>query len=122
MIKVALVFSIVSDCHLTTKDKVNPNGKTRLLIIFPLKKRFVALYFLQCADSSDDDEDDVLTALAEERFKVTSLEKMINIIAMLVESSRVFRSLQLSDKDMDLLVGGKVCLKYLQVLCAYSAC
>ena len=79
------------------------------------------MYYLQCADSSDDDEDDVLTALAEERFKVTSLEKMINIIAMLVESSRVFRSLQLSDKDMDLLVGGKVCLKYFQVQCAYSA-
>lgn len=62
----------------------------------------------QGQDSSDDDEDDVLTVLAEERFKVTSLEKMINIIAILVESSRVFRNLQLSDKDMDLLVGGKV--------------
>ena len=116
MIKAALVCSIVGDCHVTTKEKVNPNSKTRLLIIFLLyKKKFVALYFLQCADSSDDEEDDVLTALAEERFKVTSLEKMINIIAMLVESSRVFRSLQLSDKDMDLLVGGKVCLKYFEV-------
>jgi len=44
----------------------------------------------------------------EERFKVTSLEKMVHLVAMLVESSRVDQQLVLSGGDMELLIGGKV--------------
>ncbi|KAL3873492.1 hypothetical protein ACJMK2_036602 [Sinanodonta woodiana] len=55
---------------------------------------------------SDDEEDDVIT-LTEENYKPLSLDKMISLIALLVEKSRGDdHQLQISDKDYNAIIGG----------------
>jgi ubiquitin carboxyl-terminal hydrolase 34 len=67
------------------------------------------LSFLQVEIISDeeDEEEDVI-ALTDEKFKPISLEKMISLISLLVEQSRgEDRDLQLIEKDYNAIVGGK---------------
>lgn len=58
-------------------------------------------------DGDDDDDEEVVTILPEDKYRMGSLEKMISVIAMLVEESRCERHLQLSENDMAALTGGK---------------
>uniref|UniRef100_A0A8C9UXP2 Ubiquitin carboxyl-terminal hydrolase 34 n=1 Tax=Scleropages formosus TaxID=113540 RepID=A0A8C9UXP2_SCLFO len=54
----------------------------------------------------EDDEEDILS-LAEEKYRPAALEKMVALIALLVEQSRSERHLTLSQNDMAALTGGK---------------
>mgnify|MGYP001608455082 CR=1 FL=1 len=57
----------------------------------------------------DDDEEDEVIPLSEEKYKPQSLEKMITLIALLVEKSRGNRKqLHLSEKDYVSILGTKV--------------
>ena len=59
------------------------------------------------SDDDDDDDDDIM--LTDEKYRPQSLEKMIALIAMLVEKSRgVDKQLHVSQKDYHSIVGGKV--------------
>ena len=59
--------------------------------------------------SDDEDEEDEVISLNEEKFKPTSLEKMVTLIAVLVEKSRGDgHELQLTERTYNALVGGKV--------------
>ncbi|XP_041468588.1 ubiquitin carboxyl-terminal hydrolase 34-like isoform X2 [Lytechinus variegatus] len=58
-------------------------------------------------ENDDEDDDDDVISLTEDKYKPTSLEKMISLIAYLVESSRTDRRLLLSHNDYAVLVGGK---------------
>lgn len=42
-------------------------------------------------DDGDDDDDEVIPIMPEDKYRVSSLEKMITVIALLVEKSRVER-------------------------------
>ncbi|XP_078316021.1 ubiquitin carboxyl-terminal hydrolase 34-like isoform X4 [Crassostrea virginica] len=56
---------------------------------------------------SDDEEEEVIT-ITEETYKPMSLEKMVTLIAMLVEKSRGENNqLHISDKDYTAIIGGK---------------
>ena len=59
---------------------------------------------------AEEDEDDELLAIASERCKPTSLEKMITLIATLVEKARGpdVRTLRLTHVDYHIIAGGKV--------------
>ena len=58
------------------------------------------------SDDDDDDDDDIM--LTDEKYRPQSLEKMIALIAMLVEKSRgVDKQLHVSQKDYHSVVGGK---------------
>ncbi|XP_074662968.1 ubiquitin carboxyl-terminal hydrolase 34-like [Tubulanus polymorphus] len=58
--------------------------------------------------SDDEEEDDDVIVVTEDKFRPTSLEKMITLISILVEETRVDgREVRLSDKDLNTLVGGK---------------
>ena len=58
------------------------------------------------SDDDDDEEEDVIT-LPDDKYRPQSLEKMIALIAMLVEKSRGDdNNLQLSTKDFNAVVGG----------------
>ena len=58
------------------------------------------------SDDDDDDDDDIM--LTDEKYRPQSLEKMIALIAMLVEKSRgVDKQLHVSQKDYHSIVGGK---------------
>ena len=57
---------------------------------------------------SDDEEEEEVLQLPEEN-KPTALEKMIGLIALLVEKSRgADKQLHLSNRDYQSIVGGKV--------------
>ncbi|XP_022096710.1 ubiquitin carboxyl-terminal hydrolase 34-like [Acanthaster planci] len=58
-------------------------------------------------DNDDEDEEDDIISLTEDKYKPTSLEKMISLIAYLVDSSRTDRQLMLSQTDYAVLVAGK---------------
>ncbi|XP_077867964.1 ubiquitin carboxyl-terminal hydrolase 34-like [Saccoglossus kowalevskii] len=58
-------------------------------------------------DPDEDDEEEDVVSLTEEKYRPASLEKMITLIAMLVESSRVDRRLTLAQSDLAVLTGGK---------------
>jgi len=61
------------------------------------------------APSFQDDPSDTLSLIAEETIKLASLEKVIHLVALLVEGSRdASGKLQLSEKDIDALRGNKV--------------
>lgn len=56
---------------------------------------------------SDDEEEEVIT-ITEETYKPMSLEKMVTLIAILVEKSRGENNqLHISDKDYSAIIGGK---------------
>lgn len=63
--------------------------------------------FFQVEIPSDDEEEEVIT-ITEETYKPMSLEKMVTLIAMLVEKSRGENNqLHISDKDYTAIIGGK---------------
>lgn len=58
---------------------------------------------------AEDEEEDELLAIASERCKPTSLEKMITLIATLVEKARgADNMLKLTPLDQHIIAGGKV--------------
>ncbi|CAL8351436.1 unnamed protein product, partial [Boreogadus saida] len=58
-------------------------------------------------EGDDEDEEEDILSLAEEKYRPAALEKMIALIALLVEQSRSERHLTLSQSDMAALTGGK---------------
>ncbi|PFX25818.1 Ubiquitin carboxyl-terminal hydrolase 34 [Stylophora pistillata] len=58
-------------------------------------------------DGDDDDDEEVVTILPEDKYRMGSLEKMISVMALLVEESRGERQLHLSENDLAALTGGK---------------
>lgn len=46
--------------------------------------------------------------VTEERFKVVSLEKMIHVIAILIDTARLEHADKLCENDLDQLMAGKV--------------
>lgn len=64
-------------------------------------------------DVSEGEEEDEMVAIPPEKYKPASLDKMITLIASLVEKSRdSSMQLQLSERDYNAVAGGKVNLKY----------
>ncbi len=60
------------------------------------------------SDDEEEEEEDVI-ALTEDRYRPQSLDKMIALIAMLVEKSRGDdKQLHISHKDYMAIIGGKV--------------
>jgi ubiquitin carboxyl-terminal hydrolase 34 len=60
------------------------------------------------SDEEEKDIDDVVN-LTEDKYSAQSLDKMITLVAVLVEKSRVDKHLRLSDKDFQAITaGGKV--------------
>ncbi|XP_033107296.1 ubiquitin carboxyl-terminal hydrolase 34-like [Anneissia japonica] len=58
-------------------------------------------------DNDEDDDDDDVISLTEDKYRPISFEKMIALMAYLVEQSRRDRQLTLSQSDYAVLVGGK---------------
>ncbi|XP_028827085.1 ubiquitin carboxyl-terminal hydrolase 34 isoform X3 [Denticeps clupeoides] len=58
-------------------------------------------------EGEEDDEEEDILSLAEEKYRPAALEKMIALIALLVEQSRSERHLTLSASDLSALTGGK---------------
>ena len=63
------------------------------------------------ADVSDEEEKDIddVVLVPDDKHSAQSLDKMITLVAVLVEKSRIDRQLHLSVRDMQALIaGGKV--------------
>ena len=77
-------------------------------------------------DDDDDDDDDLLPVNSDDRYRPQALEKMISLIAVLVEKSRGDdKQLHLSQKDMMAIIGGKVwenIIDYDKLLILRSVC
>nr|XP_042908715.1 ubiquitin carboxyl-terminal hydrolase 34 [Parasteatoda tepidariorum] len=58
------------------------------------------------SDEEEEEDDDIVTAV-DDKYKSASLEKMISLIALLVEKSRDEERLQLSTNDFNAVAGGK---------------
>ncbi|XP_029817497.1 ubiquitin carboxyl-terminal hydrolase 34, partial [Manacus vitellinus] len=58
-------------------------------------------------EGEEEEEEEDILSLAEEKYRPAALEKMIALIALLVEQSRSERHLTLSQNDMAALTGGK---------------
>ncbi|XP_061685121.1 ubiquitin carboxyl-terminal hydrolase 34 isoform X2 [Syngnathoides biaculeatus] len=58
-------------------------------------------------EAEEEDEEEDILSLAEEKYRPAALEKMVALIALLVEQSRTERHLTLSQSDMAALTGGK---------------
>ncbi|XP_037108825.1 ubiquitin carboxyl-terminal hydrolase 34 isoform X3 [Syngnathus acus] len=58
-------------------------------------------------EGEEEDEEEDILSLAEEKYRPAALEKMIALVALLVEQSRSERHLTLSQSDMAALTGGK---------------
>ncbi|XP_051939696.1 ubiquitin carboxyl-terminal hydrolase 34 isoform X4 [Hippocampus zosterae] len=58
-------------------------------------------------EGEEEDEEEDILSLAEEKYRPAALEKMIALIALLVEQSRSERHLTLSQSDMAALTSGK---------------
>ena len=68
------------------------------------------------SDEEEKDIDDVVL-VADDKYSAQSLDKMITLVAVLVEKSRVDRQLRLSVRDTQGLIGGgKVCCVILQLI------
>jgi len=57
------------------------------------------------SDEEEKDIDDVVL-VADDKYSAQSLDKMITLVAVLVEKSRVDRQLRLSVRDTQGLIGG----------------
>jgi len=58
---------------------------------------------------SEEEEEDEIVALPTDKYKPTSLEKMVTLVATLVEKSRgEDQRLQISQIDLSAITGGKV--------------
>lgn len=71
---------------------------------------YFLIVFIQVEVLSDEDEeeDDEVVSTVDDKYKPASLEKMISLIALLVEKSRDEERLQLSQTDFNAVAGGKV--------------
>nr|XP_060479486.1 ubiquitin carboxyl-terminal hydrolase 34 [Panthera onca] len=58
-------------------------------------------------EGEEEEEEEDILSLAEEKYRPAALEKMIALVALLVEQSRSERHLTLSQTDMAALTGGK---------------
>jgi len=69
--------------------------------------RVVGCFLLQ-ADVSDEEEKDIddVVLVADDKYSAQSLDKMLTLVAVLVEKSRIDRQLHLSARDMQALIGG----------------
>lgn len=59
------------------------------------------------SDDEEEEEEEVVAAV-DDKYKPASLEKMVSLIALLVEKSRDEERLQLSHNDFNAVAGGKV--------------
>lgn len=57
---------------------------------------------------SEEEEEEEVVPLPTDKYKPASLDKMITLIAMLVEKSRADHNLRLSHVDYSAVAGGKV--------------
>ena len=57
------------------------------------------------SDEEEKDIDDVVL-VPDDKYSAQSLDKMITVVAVLVEKSRIDRSLHLSVRDSQALIGG----------------
>ena len=65
--------------------------------------------FYQVEILSDDDEEEDVISLTDDNYRPVALEKMIALIALLVEKSRVDeKRLQIFDRDYSSIIGVKV--------------
>lgn len=69
------------------------------------------------SDEEEDEDDEVVSAV-DDKYKPASLEKMISLIALLVEKSRDEERLQLSHNDYNAVAGGKVSV-FMFLLCSF---
>ena len=61
------------------------------------------------SDEEEEEEEEVVVGVSEERYRPQSLDKMIALVALLVEKSRGENNhLQLMHKDYNAIIGGKV--------------
>lgn len=63
---------------------------------------------MEVLSDEEEDEDDEVVSTVDDKYKPASLEKMISLIALLVEKSRDDERLQLSHNDFNAVAGGKV--------------
>ncbi|KAI0239771.1 Ubiquitin carboxyl-terminal hydrolase 34 [Lamellibrachia satsuma] len=77
-----------------------------VMVTFFMSHKAQENYVEIVSDDDDDDDDDIM--LTDEKYRPQSLEKMIALIAMLVDKSRgVDKQLHVSQKDYHSIVGGK---------------
>ena len=61
------------------------------------------------SDDDEEEEEDVIPLPPDDRYRPQSLEKMITLVAKLVEKSRgADKQIHLSEKDLASILGGKV--------------
>jgi len=69
------------------------------------------------SDEEEKDIDDVVL-VPDDKYSAQSLDKMLTLVAVLVEKSRIDRQLHLSVRDTQALIGGgkvsSVCLSVIQ--------
>ncbi|GFW68785.1 ubiquitin carboxyl-terminal hydrolase 34 [Trichonephila clavipes] len=63
--------------------------------------------YVEILSDEEEDEDDEVVSAVDDKYKPASLEKMISLIALLVEKSRDEERLQLSHNDYNAVAGGK---------------
>lgn len=63
---------------------------------------------MEVLSDEEDEEDDEVVSSVDDKYKPASLEKMVSLIALLVEKSRDEERLQLSQNDLNAVAGGKV--------------
>ena len=65
------------------------------------------MHLLQ-ADVSDEEEKDIddVVLVPDDKYSAQSLDKMLTLVAVLVEKSRIDRQLHLSVRDTQALIGG----------------
>ncbi|GIZ02411.1 ubiquitin carboxyl-terminal hydrolase 34 [Caerostris extrusa] len=63
--------------------------------------------YVEVLSDDEEDEDDEVVSAVDDKYKPASLEKMISLIALLVEKSRDEERLQLSHNDYNAVAGGK---------------
>jgi len=74
------------------------------------------------SDEEEKEVDDVVL-VPDDKYSAQSLDKMITLVAVLVEKSRIDRQLHLSVRDTQALIGGgKVCIVIVSELCTLTGC
>ena len=74
------------------------------------------------SDEEEEEEEEVVVGVSEERYRPQSLDKMIALVALLVEKSRGENNhLQLMHKDYNAIIGGKVSWRF-QGSCKVEYC
>lgn len=63
--------------------------------------------YVEVVSDEEEDEDDEVVSTVDDKYKPASLEKMITLIALLVEKSREKEKIQLAHNDFNAVAGGK---------------